>query len=79
MKQLLSWRQLTLYVLFAVGFLAVVLVFAEDERPLDEWIAVRIGLVIISTACFYPMAKLTRKWEHEGKIPRCINEGDTEI
>lgn len=68
MKQLLNWRQWVLYVLFAVGFFAVVLIFGEDERPMGEWIEARIYLAVLAAACFYPLCKLTKKWERENKI-----------
>lgn len=57
-----------LYALFAIGFFAVILIFGDDERPMAEWIEVRIYLALIATVCFYPLSKLTKKWEREGKI-----------
>lgn len=68
MEQLLNWRQWVLYALFTAGFFAVVLIFSEDERPLAQWMEVRIYLALIATACFYPLCKLPKKWEREGKI-----------
>lgn len=68
MKQLLNWRQWVLYVLFAVGFFAVVLIFGEDERPMGRWIEVRVYLALLAAASFYPLCKLTKKWERENKI-----------
>lgn len=68
MKQLLNWRQCVLYALLAIGFFAVILIFGDDERPMSQWIEVRIYLAAIAAACFYPLCKLTKKWEREGKI-----------
>ena len=68
MRQLFNWRQWTLYALLAVGSLAVMLIFGDDERPMAQWIEVRIYLAAIAAACFYPLCKLTKKWEREGKI-----------
>lgn len=68
MKRLLNWRQWVLYLLFVIGFMAVMLIFGDDERPLGEWVEVRIYLALIATACFYPLCKLTKKWERERKI-----------
>lgn len=68
MKRFLNWRQWVLYALFAIGFFAVILIFGDDERPMAEWIEVRIYLALIATVCFYPLSKLTKKWEREGKI-----------
>lgn len=68
MKRFLNWRQWVLYALFAIGFFAVMLFFGEDERPMGQWIEARIYLALIATACFYPLFKLTNKWEREGKI-----------
>ena len=68
MKTKLNWRWLVLYALFAVGFFAVILIFGEDERSIVQWIEVRIYLTLIATACFYPLCKLTKNWEREGKI-----------
>lgn len=68
MKQSFNWRQWVLYALFAIGFFAVILIFGDDERPMAEWIEVRIYLALIATVCFYPLSKLTKKWECEGKI-----------
>ena len=68
MKSLLNWRQWELYALFVIGFFAVILIFGEDERPISEWIEVRIYLAAIAVACFHTLWKLTKKWEREGKI-----------
>lgn len=68
MKSLLNWRQWELYALFAIGFFAVILIFGEDERPMAQWIEVRIYLVLVAVACFYPLCRLVKKWEREGKI-----------
>lgn len=68
MKQLLNWRKWVQYALLSIGFFALVLIFGEDERPMGEWIEVRIYLALIATACFYSLGKLTKKWEREGKI-----------
>lgn len=68
MKSLFNWRQWVLYALFATGFFAVMLIFSNDERPISEWIEVRVYLALIAFACFYPLCKLTKKWEREGKI-----------
>lgn len=57
-----------LYALLAIGFFAVILIFGDDERPMSQWIEVRIYLAAIAAACFYPLRKLTKKWEREGKI-----------
>lgn len=68
MKTKLNRYWLVLYALFAAGFLALILIFGKDERPMAQWIEVRIYLAAIAAACFYPLCKLTKKWEREGKI-----------
>ncbi len=68
MKTKLNWRWLVLYALFTAGFSAVILMFGEDERPVGEWVEVRIILAAIAAACLYPLCRLAKKWEREGKI-----------
>lgn len=68
MKSTLNWRQWVLYLLFVIGLMAVMLIFGDDEPPMAQWIEVRIYFAAIATACFYPLCKLTKKWEREGKI-----------
>lgn len=73
MKQLLNWRQWVLYALLTIGFFAVILIFGDDELPMAQWIEVRIYLALIAAACFYPLCKLTKKWEREGKIDKFLD------
>lgn len=68
MKQLLNWRQCVLYALLAIGIFAVILIFGDDERPMAQWIEVRIYLTLIAAACFYPLGRLTKRWQNKGKV-----------
>lgn len=68
MKTILNRRMWALCALLAIGFFAVVLIFGDDERPMRQWIELRIYLALIATACFYPLCRLTKKWEREGKF-----------
>lgn len=70
MKQLLNWRQLTLYALSAGCFFALLMLHDETENSIGEFVATKIEAVALMLACGYPLCKLTRKWEKEGKVKR---------
>lgn len=68
MKQLLNWRQWVLYALFAGCFYAFCMMCDETDNTMREFIAIRIKATILMLSCGYPLCKLTKKWEREGKI-----------
>lgn len=68
MKQLLNWRQWVLYALFAGCFLAFLMICDETANTMREFTVIRIKAVALMLACGYPLCKLTKKWEREGKI-----------
>lgn len=68
MKQLFNWRQWVLYALFAGCFFAFLMMCDESENTLTEFITIRICAIALMFACGYPLCKLTKKWEREGKI-----------
>lgn len=68
MKQLLNWRQWVPYALFAGCFFALLMMCDETENTMGEFIAIRIEAAMLMFACGYPLCKLTKKWEREGKI-----------
>lgn len=68
MKALTKWRFGVLYVLLLTGIMAVLFIFGDDERPMAQWIEVRIYLVAIAAVCFCTLGGLTKKWNREGKI-----------
>lgn len=74
MKTILNWRLWVLCTLLAIGFFAVILIFGDDERPMRQWIEARICLALVAAACFYPLCRLTKKWEGEGKLSEYTNQ-----
>lgn len=68
MKWHFNWRRVLLCALFVVGFLAMMFVFGEDERPLSSWLPIRLILSAVAVGCLYTLCRLTKKWEREGKI-----------
>lgn len=68
MKQLLNWRQWVLYALLAGCFFAFLMMCDETDNTLGEFLTIRIYAVALMLACSYPLCKLTKKWEREGKI-----------
>lgn len=68
MKQLFNWRQWVLYALFAGCFYAFLMLCDETDNTMAEFITIRVKAAILMLACGYPLCKLTRKWEREGKI-----------
>lgn len=68
MKQLLNWRQWVLYALFAGCFYALLMMGDETANTMREFVIIRIKAVVLMLACGYPLCKLTKKWEREGKI-----------
>lgn len=67
-KKLLNWRQLVLYALFAGCFYAFMMMCDETDNTMSEFISIRIAAFALMFACGYPLCKLTKKWEREGKI-----------
>lgn len=57
-----------LYTLFAGCFYALCMFCDEADNTLEEFVAIRIKAVALMLVCGYPLCKLTKKWEREGKI-----------
>lgn len=68
MKSLLNWRQWVLYALFAGCFVAFLMMCDEADNTRMEFIFIRIKALALMFACGYPLCKLAKKWEREGKI-----------
>lgn len=68
MKTILNWRQWALSALFAGCFFAFHMMCDETDNTMQEFIAIRIKAAILMLACGYPLCRLTKKWEREGKI-----------
>lgn len=68
MKKLTNWRQWTLYALFAGCFYAFLMMCDETDNTLAEALKIRLLALLLMFACGYPLCKLTKKWEREGKI-----------
>lgn len=73
MKTLLNWRQWVLYALFVGCFLSFLMMCDETDNTMGEFISIRIKALALMLACGYPLSKLTKKWEREGKIPEFTN------
>lgn len=61
-------RKASLFTLLGVTACSVLLIFADDNRPLSDWIEVRIYLAAVACVCGFTLRKLTQKWTAEGKI-----------
>ena len=57
-----------LYALLAGCFFAFLMMCDETDNTLGEFLTIRIYAVALMLACGYPLCKLTKKWEREGKI-----------
>lgn len=57
-----------LYALLAGCFFAFLMMCDETDNTLGEFFTIRIYAVALILACGYPLCKLTKKWEREGKI-----------
>lgn len=68
MKTILNWRQWVRYALFAGCFFAFLMMCDETDNTMGEFIAIRIKALVLMLACGYPLCKLAKKWEREGKI-----------
>lgn len=68
MKQILNWRQWTLWALLAGCLLALMMMCDETDNTIGEFIAARVKAAALLLACGYPLCKLTKRWEREGKI-----------
>lgn len=70
MKTLFNWRQLVLSTLFIVGMIALMAAVGSPAGPADdlEWFRQFFLSLSIALPSFYALAKLTGKWEREGKI-----------
>lgn len=68
MKTIFNWRQCVLYILLAGCFFALLMFCDETSDTMSEFTAIRIKAVALMLACGYPLCKLTKKWEREGKI-----------
>ena len=68
MKSFLNWRQWVRYALFAGCFLAFLMMCDETDNTMSEFIGIRIKALALMLVCGYPLGKLTKKWEREGKI-----------
>ena len=69
MKNLLNWRQLLLYALLC-GCLWGLFMFCDSEygETANEMLTHSLTGLALMLACGYPLCKLTKKWEREGKI-----------
>lgn len=70
MKTLLTWRQWLLYILSAGCFFALLMLHDETENSIGEFVATKIEAVALMLACGWPLCKLTKKWEREGKVKK---------
>lgn len=68
MKTILNWRQCVLYILLAGCYFALLMFCDETDNTMAEFITIRVKAVILMFACGYPLCKLTKEWEREGKI-----------
>lgn len=68
MKKLLNWRHWVLYAFFAGCFYAFLMMCDETDNTFGDFTAIRIKAVTLMLACGYPLCKLTKKWEREGKL-----------
>lgn len=69
MKSLLNWRQWVLHALLAGCFYALMMMCDMTENTIAEFVNIRLAALALMFACGYPLCKLTKKWEREGKIP----------
>lgn len=68
MKKLLNWRQWVLYALFAGCFVAFLMLCDESDNTMTEFVTIRVYAVLLMLACGWPLCRLTKKWEKEGKV-----------
>lgn len=68
MKTKLNWRQWVLYALFAGCFCALMMMCDETDNTMGEFVSIRIKALALMLVCGYPLCRLAKKWEHEGKI-----------
>lgn len=68
MKRSFNWRHVLLGALFLVGFMSMMFVFGEDDRPFSSWLPIRLILSVIAVGSLFALCRLTKKWEREGKI-----------
>lgn len=74
MKAILNWRYYVMFILLFTGIVALLCIAGKDDRPLAEWIEVRIYLFALASACFCILAKITKRWEKKDKIPEFSNQ-----
>lgn len=61
MNRFLDWRRGVMAVAFIAGCLAVAMAFGDDDRPLGEWMAMRLMLEAVAAGCFYAVYRLAKK------------------
>ena len=63
--------------LFTVGVLAFARAFGKPAEPMSdlEWFKQLLLSLSVGVPCFYVLGRLTKRWEREGKIPECTNQG----
>lgn len=68
MKIISTWRCLIVYTLLCIGLLSLLAIFADDNRPLGEWLKIRVCLGAVSAVSFYVMHRLRLLWECNDKV-----------
>lgn len=61
MKTLFSRRFISAAIA-AVGILAVLAFFSEDEIPTRQWILTRLAYAAIAAGCYYGFRRLRSRW-----------------
>lgn len=74
MKAIFNWRYYVIFTLLAIGVLSFSAIGAEDNRPMREWIEVRMYLALLGFGSFYAMNRLRIYWEKRGDIPEFTNQ-----
>lgn len=62
MKQTANPRRWILGALIAIGILAVLAFFSEDEIPTRQWILTRLAYAAIAAGCYYGFRRLRSRW-----------------
>lgn len=70
MKECFNWRYYVIYALFTIGLMSLFIVFGDDDRPMGQWIKIRLYFPIISAVSFYATCRLKSYWESKGEITK---------